>query len=274
MNVRCLAIELGNTRGKAALFGDPSEALPNQPPEPIGDTVVWRATDAPPWDRLAAISPGERGLVALGGSRPADVARLVATWRDVAPVSLRDATVRPLRSHLDIGVPLAVDVPERVGWDRLLAARAALAARSSSPHLVVVSVGTATTVDLVSRGVFQGGAILPGIDLGGRALRDHTQALPLVQPGREALSGSPIPATGRNTEAAITSGLVWGQLGAISELVRRQTALLDEEFDLWLTGGAAALLVEHLQMIRQPIRCVPHLALSGLALTAWAGKSQ
>ncbi len=230
------------------------------------------------------IASGVDVCIAMGGSRPADVARLAATWLEIAPEPLRGATVHPLRSHLDIGVPLAVDAPDRVGWDRLLAARAALSVRSSSArptskNFVVVSVGTATTVDLVTGGVFQGGAILPGIDLGGRALHEHTQALPLVQPGRSPrhaaahfpnVNGHEIPVTGRNTVDAITSGLVWGHVGAITELVRRQTAPLVDDFEIWLTGGAAALVAEHLSSTRGPIRCAPHLALSGLALTGAA----
>jgi type III pantothenate kinase len=266
MNDWCLAIEMGNTRSKAALFDTASLRSGPLPPEPQSPVIAWTMQEPFPWRSLALLLPGGTGVVALGGSRPAALERLAGEWRNLAPSPLRDLPVRPIRSHADIGVPLDVDRPDRVGWDRLLAARAALSAGVSDRTLVVVSAGTATTVDLIAGGVFRGGAILPGVDLGGSALHDHTESLPLVEPGRTPQPDRDIPATGRNTEAAITSGLVWGHAGAIAELVRRQTMTRPGNFEIWLTGGAAPLLSSRLPPPCDHPRHAPHLALAGLAL--------
>lgn len=266
MSIPCLAIELGNTLGKAALFTMERGPAIHLPPAPAGDVIAWNVADPIPWQQLVGLSPSEGCTVALGGSRPTDLAHLKRDWHSLAPAPLRDFDVRVIHSHTDIGLPLDVDFPERVGWDRLLAARAALSADSSRRTLVVVSAGTATTVDLIVDGVFQGGAILPGIDLGGRALHDHTQALPLVQPGRDPHPDRDLPVTGRHTEAAIASGLVWGHVGAVAELIRRQTLSLTGDFDLWLTGGAAALIRTRFPAPFDRARYTPHLALAGLAL--------
>ena len=84
---------------------------------------------------------------------------------------------------------------------------------------IIVDSGTATTVDAVDAdGVFLGGAILPGFGLLARSLQRYTALLPLIT--LEELGTGPPPAVGRDTTAAIKSGLFFGQLGAVRELVR------------------------------------------------------
>jgi type III pantothenate kinase len=82
------------------------------------------------------------------------------------------------------------------------------------------------------------------------------------------LSDDAAPAElGRNTEAAMTSGLYWGHVGAVKELMRRLMHVEEAHHHplLLLTGGAAPLLHLHLPTI---VRYEPHLALQGLALVA------
>jgi len=128
---------------------------------------------------------------------------------------------------------------------------------------VVVDVGTAITVDLVSRqGAFLGGAILPGIGMSARALHNFTDLLPLIDVSD--LAGPP-PALGTSTEQAMQSGLFWGAVGAIRQLVERLGREAGGTPEVFLTGGAgpavAALLGPH-------ARHVPHLTLAGIALAA------
>jgi type III pantothenate kinase len=104
-----------------------------------------------------------------------------------------------------------------VGIDRLLDAVAANRLRHPAAPAVVVDVGTAITVDLVAAdGSFQGGAILPGIAMSARALHAFTDLLPLVDV-REL--SSPPPPLGTSTVAALQSGLFWGAVGAIRQLL-------------------------------------------------------
>ena len=84
---------------------------------------------------------------------------------------------------------------------------------------VVIDVGTAITVDLVSaEGAFLGGAILPGIAMSARALHEFTDLLPLVDMSELA---APPPALGDSTEAAMRSGLFWGAVGAVRQLIEQ-----------------------------------------------------
>ena len=108
-------------------------------------------------------------------------------------------------------------------------------------------------------GAFEGGAILPGLALSAKALHEYTALLPLVSV-MELGQATPEP-LGRNTRAAIRSGLFWGQLGAVKELIERQ---IGSDADIFVTGGGGALLAEHLPSARFE----PHLPLQGLVLIA------
>jgi type III pantothenate kinase len=144
---------------------------------------------------------------------------------------------------------------------------------------VIVDVGTAITVDLISAdGAFLGGAILPGIQMAARALHHFTDLLPLVDVSELAV---PPPALGDATESAMKSGLFWGAVGAIRQLIEQlcETAssdgwggsstaspttrsLVAAPTQVFLTGGAGAAVAE---LLGRETRHVPNLTLSGIA---------
>jgi type III pantothenate kinase len=169
-------------------------------------------------------------------------------------------------------LPLVVDVefPERVGIDRLLTAIAANRLRQPKQSAIVIDTGTAVTVDAIgSTGIFHGGAILPGVRMGAQALHRYTSTLPEID--ASAMFSHTPPAIGRHTQEAIESGLYWGHVGAVRELILRQRdrlASFDKAKDapslLLFTGGAAPLLAPHFGQGRFE----PHLALQGLAVVA------
>ncbi|HEX4412806.1 MAG TPA: type III pantothenate kinase, partial [Lacipirellulaceae bacterium] len=132
----------------------------------------------------------------------------------------------PVRAiiYQDLPLRIQVDEPAKVGIDRLLAALAANRIRHDNRAAIVIDLGTAITIDLLDvDGAFAGGAILAGIGMAGRALRDQTDALPRVVLGEPESAPSPI---GKSTQAAIEAGLYWGTVGAVTELVARITARL------------------------------------------------
>lgn len=134
------------------------------------------------------------------------------------------------------GVPLAyaVDLPEQVGIDRLMNAFAAHCIAHPHPA-VVVSVGTATTIDLVDeKGVFHGGAILPGPRLMAHALHAHTAKLPLV----DADTLPTVVAPGKNTADAILAGIRASIVGATILLVTHYAEAVETPW-VFITGGAA-----------------------------------
>jgi len=136
--------------------------------------------------------------------------------------------------------------PETVGADRLAQASAAWARTRAA--CVVVSMGTAITIDAVNaRGEFVGGLIAPGLRLMARALHEHTALLPEVAPGRMR---SPL---GRDTREAIRAGVSFAAEGLI------RAALSRHRGRVYGTGGDAPLFKDLFDVL------VPDLALEGVA---------
>jgi type III pantothenate kinase len=162
----------------------------------------------------------------------------------------------------DLPLTVSLAAPERVGIDRLLAAVAANRLRDASRPAIILDLGTAISVDVVSeRGAFCGGAILPGIGMSARALGEQTDLLPHLPLDRLC---DPPPPLGTSTESAIRSGIFWGTIGAMKQLVSQLAKDLPTMPQLFVTGGAAPSVVPY---VNTEARYVPHLVLGGIALS-------
>jgi len=189
--------------------------------------------------------------------------RLMAVVEDWAE---RTGVVQHL-TYRDVPMEIRVEEPARVGIDRVLAAFAAGHLREHDRPAVIVDLGTAITVDLLEAdGAFGGGAILPGIAMAARALHEQTDALPLVD--LEHVDVAPTP-LGKSTTDAMKSGLFWGTIGAIDNLISGYAALGSKPPDVFVTGGASAAIARVLASSqRLKVRHEPHLVLTGIALVA------
>ncbi len=239
-----LAIDCGNSRLKWGVCQrDPMQG------------VSWLAQGTLPYADLAGfgeilqahppIERAERAVVTnVAGGLVADV--IAAT---LAAMNLPVIWARGQAEQC--GVRNLYEQPERLGADRW-------AALIGARHLhggpcLVVCAGTATTADVLDAdGNFQGGLILPGVDLMLRALAQNTAQLPLSD---GHFTGLP-----RNTADAIASGCIHAQLGAI-ERIYAQVAALPDAVCL-VTGGGASPFFD---LLRVPKRRIDNLVLEGLA---------
>lgn len=164
----------------------------------------------------------------------------------------------PLRMESDVPVPIGrqLDPETIVGEDRLLNAAAAWDKYKAA--CIVISAGTAMTVDFVDGvGVFHGGAILTGANMMLAALHERTAQLPAVTLVR------PEEAIGRNTTAAILSGVYHGLRGAARELAEKYAEYYQAYPKIVATGGDAELLFKGYDLIDA---IVPELTLLGMAV--------
>jgi type III pantothenate kinase len=259
-----LAVEVGNSRIKFGLFDkDNSRDSEHRLPRCLHDSAI-NVDDPVPWNEIRgweAITSDNSVSGIVAGANPDGVNKVVSTWPS-------DEWEPPLVIHEPAGFPISVNLEslEKVGIDRLLNAVAANVVRPPETPVIIVDSGTATTVDLVSAdGAFQGGAILPGLELASRSLHEYTALLPNIL--IEELVSEEHPPLGKDTRAAIRSGLFWGQVGAIKELRDQlsQSAIHNQQFPMvLLTGGGAKLLAPHFQNANGE----PFLALQGLVLVA------
>lgn len=141
--------------------------------------------------------------------------------------------------------------PAQLGSDRWCALVAAH--RLGAGGKVVVSVGTAVTIDaLTAQGVFEGGLILPGIELMKRALAEHTAGV-----GLSAGHFAPFP---QDTGDAVHTGCLLGIAGAV-ERMAAQLAERDGRVQVVFTGGGAPMVAP---LVHLPQQLVPNLVLDGL----------
>jgi type III pantothenate kinase len=254
------AADVGNSRIKIGLYAP--DALANLPanmlPEPL---------------RTFDLLPDTEGLANLAGwlapYQPHDLAwwlgSVERTFATQLVEWLRAGNVHRMVMLSSSDLPLVVSLPQpdRVGIDRLLDALAANRVRPPGRPAILVDLGTAITVDLVSvAGVFLGGAILPGIGMAARALHEFTDLLPLLD--MKTLDEPP-PALGTATVEAMQSGIYWGAVGGIRCLIEELSSAVGGCPQVYLTGGAAPS-VAHL--IAPEAGYLPHLTLAGIALAA------
>lgn len=234
-----LLIDAGNTRIKWALVD------PQQP-------AAWQASGAVP----------HAGLTALASTwRPAGVTAAIVA--NVAGAALQVQLAALLHDALGVtpqwfvsraecaGLRNGYREPAQLGCDRF-AAMIGARARYPAQALLVVSCGTATTIDAVSaEGDFIGGMILPGLDLMLTSLARHTAQLPQVE--HDAVT----PALfADHTDAAILSGCLAAQAGAIERALAAHAGAR-----CVISGGAAPRVTTALSV---PTVLIDHLVLHGL----------
>ena len=256
-NKPSVAIDVGNSQITAGLFlPNHAVAVGDHLPQPHR-TLSLQSHDWDPMELALWLAPW----------RPADVDWFIGSVCDQASRTLQGwlerETDKPfvrLLDFKDVTLGIEIPVPASIGIDRLLGAVAANHIRSPGRPCIVIDLGSAITVDVISaQGNFRGGAILPGMQMSGRALHAFTDRLPLI-----ALSEEPPPSpVGRSTEEAISSGIYWGTVGALRVLIDQLRRELSSDPMILVTGGNAPLVVE---MLDTKVRCEPNLILAGIAI--------
>ena len=250
-----LAVDVGNNRVKVAAF---SSVVADAIPEP--DAAWSFPGDCAGLDRVVCECGGSENALHwwIGSVNRPTTSRLLAWLGEDRP---GDAVT--LLASGDLPLKVNLPRPDMVGIDRLLAAVAANRIRRSDRPAVVADLGTAITVDLISgAGEFEGGAILPGIEMAARALHDYTDLLPRIEMSELA---EPPDALGKATEPAMCSGLYWGAVGSVRELIARMVGDGVIEPDLFVTGGAGPVVAK---LFQEGAHHVPHLTLAGIAISA------
>jgi len=257
MSPPLLAVDIGNSFAKLGLFSS-LELQAEKSKLPSPEDVFEFATAEGPAENLLSSLPSETLRWRVSSVNRAGFQKLAQFVRQHRPA---DDFQR--LSFRDLPIEVLVDEPDKVGLDRLAAAVAANVLRPANTPAIVVGCGTAVTVNLLDgRGAFLGGTILPGFRLAAEALFGGADFLPLA---RVEPNADPPAVVGKNTNDAIRSGLFWGTVGSVREIMARMKQDLTAEPALFITGGDLRRLSP---LVADHAHYRPHLVLSGLAVAS------
>lgn len=160
-----------------------------------------------------------------------------------------------LGAGIKTGLSVKIDNPKELGPDRIANSVGGL--HKVGAPLIVVDMGTATTIDIVnSNKEYIGGMISPGLKISHDALIDNTASLKSVD------FKVPEQAIGKNTYDAIQSGLFFGHASLIDGLIDKALQELGEDASILITGGMGDLMRPHLSL---NVKYDKNITLDGLA---------
>ena len=156
---------------------------------------------------------------------------------------------------LKTGLNIAIENPSQTGADLVVGCVAAL--REHKPPMIVIDMGTATTMVVLDKnGALVGGSISPGLKISMDALTGGTALLPGLQ------LDQPKKAIGRNTIDCMRSGIMMGNACMLDGMIDRMEEELGYKTKVIVTGGIARFVVP---MCRREMIYDKDLIIKGLA---------
>lgn len=136
------------------------------------------------------------------------------------------------------GINLHCDNPASVGAD-LICACVAAHHIYGSPSLII-DMGTATKMMVMDKnGAFIGATIIPGVNIGLKALASGTAQLPQIS------LEAPPSVLGKNTVDCMRSGVVFGNACMIDGMIDRFNEATGDTLKVYATGGLAPTILNH-----------------------------
>ena len=191
----------------------------------------------------------------IEGSIIASVVPQVLNSFQTAVKKLTGKTALVVGPGLKTGLNILLENPSQTGADLVVGCVAAL--REHKPPMIVVDMGTATTMVVLDKnGALIGGCICPGVKISMDALTDRTALLPGLQ------LDQPKKAIGRNTIDCMRSGIMMGTACMLDGMIQRMEEELGAKATVVVTGGIAKFVIP---MCRTPMIYDKDLLVKGLA---------
>lgn len=136
------------------------------------------------------------------------------------------------------GLKILLDNPAQLGSDRVADAVAAI--HDYPCPLVIIDMGTATTISVIDRSKnFRGGVISPGLRASLDSLTSRTSQLPHIS------LDPPKHVIGTNTIDCMRSGIIYSTAASIEGIVSRIEEELGEPCTVVSTGGLARTIIPY-----------------------------
>ena len=183
---------------------------------------------------FSGIAPEDVDGAILSSVVPPINGALVAAVRMIT--GIRPLVVGP---GMKTGLNIALDNPATMGSDLVVGAAAALAMHA--PPLIIIDMGTATTMTVIDREArVLGGAIIPGVGIS---------------------LDAPKKCISTDTIEAMRSGSVYGTAAMLDGMIERMEDELGESAAVIATGGLGGIVIPH---CRREVIYEKNLLLNGL----------
>ena len=156
------------------------------------------------------------------------------------------------------GLNIRMEVHNQLGSD--LVANAVAAVEKYPAPIIMIEMGTATTISYISQQrTYEGGMMFPGVRLSLDALSEHSALLQNV-----ALQHPTKNLIGKNTEDCMRNGIVYGTAGMLDGIIDRIIDTIpDRKAAIVATGSNAPVIVRY---CRNEITYDKYLLMEGLRL--------
>ncbi|MEW6679869.1 MAG: type III pantothenate kinase [bacterium] len=187
-----LAIDIGNTKTKFALFLDDKIVFKDSIPTGIASSLFEKIRERPSEICIASVVPKVNPKI-LNRAKTLGITPRFVSY-DKIKTSIKN--------------------PEKIGQDRIANVLGAL--DQYKPPIIIVDLGTATVFDCINKdSIYIGGAILPGIEISISSLFKRCALLSPVE------IKEPKSLIGDDTKSAIQSGIFYGAIEQIDGMTRR-----------------------------------------------------
>jgi len=250
-----LAIDIGNTGTKFGLFKQ-DESFEMTFHFPTASIIADENIKTELLPKIAALGTLDSIIIA------SVVPKASEALTEILACSHEEAKIKVLKNS-DVPIVNTYHTPEQVGIDRLLSSLAAyrMFGKEAKKPLIVISLGTATTIDCVNAdGEYLGGIITLGVESSAKYLHHIAAQLPEID------LAFPKNILGKTTTESIQSGIMNGAIAMIEGLVQKlhQENFAGKEVIVITTGGLSEFFKGKVSMINH---LAPHLVLEGIAFT-------
>ena len=249
-----LAIDVGNSTTSVGLFAPDRELkfLATL------DTGVRRTADQFSIDLMNVFALYHYDLRDVSGAIFSSVVPPINFMMEKALTRLLGKPPMMVGAGIKTGLNIRMEVHNQLGTD--LVANAVAAVEKYPAPIIMIEMGTATTISYISRQkTYEGGMMFPGVRLSLDALSEHSallQNVALQHPTRNLI--------GKNTEDCMRNGIVYGTAGMLDGISDRMKEIIPgENPTIVATGGNAPVIVRY---CRNQIIYDKYLLMEGLQL--------
>ena len=232
-----LAVDVGNSNTTVGLFNGTGELLFRA----LLETSRSKTRDQCAIELL--------GVFQLYGADACTVDGAIARLTGIPPM-----VVGP---GIRTGLNIKAEIHNQLGSD-IVASSVAAIAKYPSP-IVMVDMGTATSLSLIVGSVYEGCIIMPGLALALDALSERAAALPPIS----IETASPVGLMGHTTEEAMRSGVLYGHASMVDGMLERIEESIGQSVTTVATGGNAPRILRY---CKRPIQYDADLIMTGLYL--------